>query len=87
MTRSLIAIAALCLTAAVSHAATVENKDEKAYTLVVTEGGQRTEIAVGAGQSMTLCNSGCFLTLPNGDRETLSGGETVEISGGRAKVK
>jgi hypothetical protein len=25
--------------------------------------------------------------MPNGDREALSGGETVEISGGKASIK
>lgn len=87
MKRVLIAIATLGLTAAATQAATVKNNDDKAYTLVVTEGGQRSEIALGAGQSITVCSGGCFITLPNGDREALSGGEAVEISGGRAKVK
>jgi hypothetical protein len=34
-----------------------------------------------------ICASGCFLTLPNGDRIGLAGGETVEIKDGVATIK
>lgn len=87
MKRFLITTAMLGLTAAAAQAATIINKDDNSYALVVSEGGQRSEIALGAGQTITICHGGCFLTLPNGDREALSGNETVEISGGRAKIK
>ena len=87
MKRLLIAAAALALGAVSAGAATVINKDDKDYTLTVTEGGDRSEIGLGAGQTISLCNSGCFITMPNGDREALTGNETVEINGGRAKVK
>ena len=83
----LIAVATLGLSAAAASAATVVNMDDKDYMLTVTEGGERSEVGLGAGQTLSLCNAGCFLTLPNGDREALSGNETVEISGGRAKIK
>ena len=68
-------------------AATIINNDGKAYMLVVTEGGQQTEIGVGAGETKQLCAGGCFLTLPNGDREALSGSETIEIKDGKANIR
>jgi hypothetical protein len=83
----IIATAALMLTAGLASAATITNKDGAAVMIVVTEGGQQTEVGVGPGQSVTVCGGGCFVTMPNGDRETLSGGEAVEISGGKASIK
>ncbi len=70
-----------------ASAATVVNQDAKAYTLVVTEGGQKSEVGLAAGQTIDVCSGGCFITMPNGDREALSGGETVEIKGGTATIK
>lgn len=87
MKQFLIAAAALGCVAAAADAATVINRDDTNYTLTVTEGGNRSEIGLAAGQTITLCSAGCFITLPNGDREALSGGETVEIANGRAKVR
>jgi hypothetical protein len=68
-------------------AATVTNKDAEAHVLVVVEGGSRMEVAIDAGSTQTICPSGCFVTLPNGDRIGLAGGETVEIEAGAASVK
>ncbi len=77
----------LAFAATPAHAATISNNDGEAYLLKITEGGQRSEVGLPAGGKLTVCPSGCFLTLPNGDREALSGGETVEISGGKASIK
>jgi len=73
--------------AGVASAATVTNGDGAAVLLVVTEGGQQTELAVGPGQTVDFCASGCFVTMPNGDREALGGSEQVTISGGKATIK
>ena len=81
------AIAALALSSGLVHAATITNKDGAAIMVTVTEGGQQSEVGIGPGQSVNVCAGGCFVTMPNGDRETLSGGETVEISGGKATIK
>lgn len=70
-----------------AFAASAVNLDSEPRTLVVTEGGSKQELAVGAGETVEFCPSGCFVTLPNGDREALTGGETIEISGGAAKIK
>ena len=56
-------------------------------TLIVTEGGTRTELALAAGETVEFCSSGCFVTMPNGDLEALTGSETIEISNGVARIK
>lgn len=68
-------------------AATVTNKDAKTQVLVIVEGGSRAEVAIEPGATQTICPSGCFVTLPNGDRVGLAGGETVEIEAGSATIK
>jgi hypothetical protein len=68
-------------------AATIVNNDSQAYQLKITESGHQSEVGIAPGQSIEACASGCFLTLPNGDRETLSGSETVTIVGGKASIK
>lgn len=73
--------------AAPALAATVTNRDGQTQVLVIVEGGNRTEVAVEPGATQTICPSGCFVTLPNGDRVGLAGGETVDIEGGAASIK
>ena len=68
-------------------AASVTNKDADTQVLVIVEDGSRVEVALEPGSTETICPSGCFLTLPNGDRIALNGGEDVEIEGGAASVK
>lgn len=77
----------LALPTVPAQAASITNSDASAYTLVVTEGSQQTEVGIAPGQSIDICSSGCFVTMPNGDREALTGTETVEISGGKATIK
>jgi hypothetical protein len=84
------AIAALILGvfgAIPAGAASIANKDKQSYLLKITEGGQQSEIGVAPGQTVDVCASGCFLLMPNGDRETLGGSEKVEIVGGKAVIK
>lgn len=73
--------------ATAASAATIVNKDDTPHMLVVTEGGQQAEVGIAPGQSISMCNGGCFVTMPNGDREALSGSETVEINGGKATIR
>lgn len=70
-----------------ANAASVINRDADAQTLIVTEGADKAELVVGAGETVEFCTSGCFVTMPNGDRQALTGSETVEISGGVASIK
>ena len=80
------AIAFVAATGA-AHAASIVNADQEPRTVVVTEGGNQSELVVGAGETVQFCQDGCFVTMPNGDREALTGGETIEISGGRARFR
>jgi hypothetical protein len=82
--------AAIVMLAAINgpaHAASAVNLDSEPHTLIVTEGGSKSELAIAGGETVEFCQSGCFVTLPNGDREALTGSETIEFSGGQAKIK
>lgn len=68
-------------------AASAVNRDSEPRTLIVTEGGSKSELALAGGETVEFCPSGCFVTLPNGDLEALTGSETIEISGGVARIK
>jgi hypothetical protein len=70
-----------------AFAASATNLDKEPRTLLVTEGGNQTELALAAGETVEFCPTGCFVTLPNGDREALTGSERIEISNGQAKIK
>ncbi|RVA04689.1 hypothetical protein EN932_30685 [Mesorhizobium sp. M7A.F.Ca.US.002.01.1.1] len=87
MWKSLVAAVALVAAIGSVHAASAVNKDAETRTLVVTEGGSKTDLALAGGETVEFCPNGCFVTLPNGDLEALTGSETVEISGGVARIK
>jgi hypothetical protein len=70
-----------------ASAASVVNKDTKIRTMIVTEGGGKTKLALHAGEAVEFCPNGCFVTWPSGDLEALTGSETIEISGGIARIK
>ena len=72
--------------ASCASAASVTNAGTASVVLQVVEDGNRSEVAIDAGASETICPSGCFVTLPNGDRIGLEGGETIEIKDGSATV-
>lgn len=83
------AISAMALVAAggAALAASAVNRDGEPRTIVVTEGGSQSEIVIGSGKTVEFCSSGCFITMPNGDREVLRGSETIEITGGRGRIR
>lgn len=83
----LLVTALLTAPAGIAGAATVTNTDGDAVVLVIVEDGSRMDVALDPGASETVCPAGCFMTLPNGDRIGLVGGESVEIRGGAAVVK
>lgn len=76
----------LVMSAGLTHAASLENKDGSTQTVTVTEDGVRNELAVAAGEVINFCGGGCFITMPNGDRAALSGNEAVQIVGGAAII-
>ena len=87
MWKSVVTAVALLTLGGAAFAASAVNKDAQTRTLIVTEGGGKTELALAAGETVEFCPNGCFVTLPNGDLEALTGSETVEISGGVARIK
>ncbi|TPJ73995.1 hypothetical protein [Mesorhizobium sp. B2-7-1] len=87
MWKSVVAAIALLALSGSAFAASAINRDAQTRTLVVTEGGAKSELTLAAGETVEFCSSGCFVTLPNGDLEALTGSETVEISGGAARIK
>jgi hypothetical protein len=82
-------VAAICLLAmsGAAQAASAVNLDSEPRTLIVTEGGSKSELSLAAGETVEFCSGGCFVTMPNGDREALTGTETIEISGGVGRIK
>ena len=82
---AVVLIAAMA-TPATAAAATVTNLDDETHTLIVSEGGTQTEIVIGAGESIEICPQGCFVTMPNGDREVLTGAEKLEIEKSRGRI-
>ncbi len=87
MNKIIIALATLLAAGSAALAARAINNDTEPRTLIVTEGGSRTELLIAAGETVEFCSSGCFVTMPNGDREALTGSETIEISGGKARFR
>ncbi len=90
MTSTLVKMAGMALVLGTSmsfaHAASLENKDASTHTVTVTEEGVRNELAVASGEIINFCGSGCFITMPNGDRAALSGNESVQIVDGAAII-
>jgi hypothetical protein len=87
MNRVTLACATFLAMTGAGMAASAVNLDTETRTLIVTEGGSKSELALAGGETVQFCRDGCFVTMPNGDREALSGSETIEISGGVAKIK
>ena len=81
-----VALALAVAMPAVAAAATVTNRDDTPHKLVITEGGQQVELSIGPGESIEICPTGCFVTMPNGDREVLTGSERLEIEASRGKI-
>ena len=83
-------LAAACMAAASSFpalAATVTNRDAVPRLVSVTTTIGKVDVVVKAGETLGLCPQGCFMTFPNGDKEALSGGETIEILDGVGRIQ
>lgn len=89
MNKTGLALGAIMIlaSAAGASAASAINRDAEARTLLVTEGGSQQELVIAAGETVNFCPAGCFVTMPNGDREALTGAETIEISGGKGHIR
>lgn len=78
---------ALLLPAAAASAATLINAGSEPVVVQVSEASGRMDVSLDPGAQEEVCPSGCFLTLPSGDRVGLAGGETVEIKDGTAHIQ
>ena len=87
MNKVFVAVGLVVAISGTASAASIINRDAEPQTVVVTEGGDKSELTVGPGESVDFCSGGCFVTMPNGDRQALTGAETVEISGGAGTIK
>lgn len=87
MKRMIAMFVGLAALGGVAHAASAVNLDSETRTLIVTEGASQAELSLAAGETVQFCPNGCFVTMPNGDREALTGGETIEISGGKGRIR
>jgi len=87
MSRTALAATMLVAVSGSAFAASAVNRDDQPRTLVVTEGGTQQELTLAAGETVDFCQNGCFVTMPDGDREALAGGETIEISGGKGRIR
>lgn len=87
MVRIILAALASAFLASSASAAVLTNVDSSPVVLVIVEDGGRMELSVAPGASEDVCPQGCFVTLPNGDRLGLDGGEAVEITATSATIK
>lgn len=69
-----------------ASAATLTNSGQTAVVVQVADSNGRYDVSLDPGASEDVCPSGCFLTLPNGDRIGLGGQENVDIHDGSASV-
>lgn len=68
-------------------AATLTNSGSSTVTVQVADSGGRFDVSLEPGASEDVCPSGCFVTLPNGDRIGLGGQEKLDIKDGSASVE
>lgn len=87
MKKLVLALVGAILTASTAFAASVVNRDEETHTITVTENGDQSRISIAKDETVQFCEAGCFVTMPNGDREVLTGSETIEIEQGRGRIR
>ena len=82
----LAALTAAAMSATASNALTISNTDEVDYVLEVVEGtGDANIVMIDLTASQALkdiCNSGCTITLDNGESQSFSGDESITIEDG-----
>ena len=77
----------LCLFSTSSLAAVIINNENTDQIITVTEGASKHEMVITVGEQTDFCAGGCFVMLPNGDREVLTGSETIILQDGKATIK
>ena len=87
MWKSLIDVSVLLTVSGSALAASAVNNDSDPRTLIVTEGSSKRELTLGPGETVEFCPSGWLVTTPYCDPEELTGADTIDFSGGMARVK
>ncbi|WP_036483930.1 hypothetical protein [Nitratireductor basaltis] len=87
MKKLVLALVGVTLAVPAASAASIVNRDEETHTITVTENGDQARLSVSKDETVQFCNDGCFVTMPNGDREVLTGSETIEIEQGRGRIR
>jgi opacity protein-like surface antigen len=87
MKRLIVAALAVFALNSAAAAASVTNRDGETVTLRVTEGADQVDLPIGPGETVEFCAGGCFVTFSGGQREVLTGAETIEIVGGAPNIK
>ena len=81
MKKLIVTLAAVLAMSGAANAASIINRDGGPVSVTVTEGADQVNLEIGSGETVEFCAGGCFITF-NGDRQVLTGAETVEIAGG-----
>ena len=71
----------------VATAADITNLDGEDHILTVTQDGVRSDHPITQSETLTLCESGCFLLFPSGTMLPLSGDESLSIEKGDVVAK
>ena len=83
-----LALAGVTSSAGSAGAMSITNQDGEERRIVITENGVRSERDVGAGETVQLCEQGCFITFPDGTLTAYQGSEKIVIrNGGPALAK
>ncbi|MCU0830721.1 MAG: hypothetical protein MUC58_04245 [Rhizobiaceae bacterium] len=85
--KAILVLGSFAALTASAHAATLVNLGDAPVTIVVTEDGQRNEVTAAPAETVQFCMAGCFVTLPSGERQALTGTETLEITGANVLIK
>ena len=71
-----------------AFAITLTNQDGQTRQIRITENGARSARDISAGETVQLCEKGCFVTFPDGTLTAYKGNEKIVIrDGGPALAK
>lgn len=71
-----------------ASAMSITNQDGEERRIAITENGVRSERDISAGQTVQMCEQGCFITFPDGTLTAYQGDEKIVIrNGGPALAK
>ncbi|MCB9929610.1 MAG: hypothetical protein H6844_09370 [Alphaproteobacteria bacterium] len=75
----------LAIVSAQAGAASIVNNDAVAHTVQINDGSTTSEVEIGAGDEVTVCEQGCTLTV-NDQSLDVKGDDKLEIVDGALKA-